>query len=245
MKIMTEHIPEQTIPAHDSVTKIYTFDELDDNIKDRKICEYGDFHSEAWDGDYRATLKALEELFGVTCQDWEVNPYRHNYTLYAFYGQYTRTHLDEAAEVDGEEYGYLALRGLRAMGKCWTRWGREVTKGKYFKKGRAPKHSRVLFDGLHDGSCPLTGYCADNDALDPLWNMMEGKDAGSNTTIAEMIDACFDAFFTAWEKDIAYGYSEEGFRESPDFSEWYDEDGEPVEVPEGATLTDPDDAAAA
>ena len=95
-----------------------------------------------------------------------------------------------------------------------------------------------MFVGLHDGTCPLTGFCADNDALDPLWDMMEGKHVKDGMTIAEMIDECFESFFTSWEKDIRYHQSEEYFREN-EMAEWYDEDGNEVEVPKDAVLSDP------
>ena len=179
MKIMTEHIPEQIIPAHDCVTELYKFDELDEEIRERLLDECAETHASDWEDEWRDTLKAVEELFGVTCKDWSVYRWSHDYTLYAYYGDYSHTRLDEAAECDAEEYGYLGLKGLRAMGKCWTRYGRKVVKGEYYSgpchgtPGRdfhcADRHSKVLFVGLHDGSCPLTGYIGDNDALDPLW----------------------------------------------------------------------------
>lgn len=255
MKIMTEHIPEQVIPAHDIVTELYKFDELPSGTQDRLVRECGDRHYNDWDYEYRDTLKELEKLFGVKCKDWSVDGWSHDYTLYAEYDDYAHFLLADAAEEDTDEYegfGYLALRGNRAMGKCWTEWGDKVSKGKYicacWCKGKMHPHSvggdytkgyhsKVLFVPLHDGSCPLTGFCADNDALDPLWDMVEGKHVKDGMTIADMIDQCFEAFFAAWQKDIEWGFTEECFRENAD--EWYDEDGDPVTVPEGATLTDP------
>lgn len=248
MKLMTEHIP-----AHDVTTKLYTFDELDEDVRERLVYECGERHYSDEDREYRDTLKKLEELFGVKCVDWSVDSCSHNYNLYAKYDTYLHFRLEDAAGCNYEndsdsEYWYLSLSGNRAMGKCWTLYGGDVVKGRYYSgrmRGTIGKdahfihrHSKVLFDGLHDGTCPLTGYCADNDALDPLWDMMEGKHVNDGTTIAEMIDQCFDAFFEAWEKDIACCYTEDYFRDS-EMAEWYDIDGNPVEVPDGATLEDP------
>lgn len=236
MKIMTEHIP-----AHNRVTELYKFDELDEDIQERLVSQCAKCHADDWDGEYRDTLKELEKLFGVKCIDWQVDGWSHGYTLYAEYDDYAHFLLSDAAEDDTDEYeefGYLALRGNRAMGKCWTKWEREVVRGNYHHIGKHSRYSRVVFGGLHDGSYPLTGFCADNDALDPLWDMMEGKHVKDGMTIAEMIDACFEAFFTAWENDIRYRTSEEYFREC-EMAEWYDEDGNEVSVPKDAVLTDP------
>jgi hypothetical protein len=230
MKIMTEHIP-----AHDCVTEIYKFDELDERIQERLVSRCAECHADDWADEYRDTLKELEKLFGVKCEDWSVGGWSHYHNLHTVYGDYG---IDEAAECDANEFGYLALRGNRAMGKCWTLWEREVVRGNWHRVGKHSRYSRVVFGGLHDGSCPLTGFCADNDALDPLWDMMEGKHVKDGMTIAEMIDACFESFFTSWEKDIRYRQSEEYFRES-EMAEWYDEDGNEVDVPKDAVLTDP------
>lgn len=242
MKLMTEHIP-----AHDRVTELYTFDELDEDIQERLVSRCAERHANDWDCEYRDTLEELEKLFGVKCIDWQVDGWSHGYTLFAEYDDYAHFLLADAAEEDTdeyEEYGYLALRGNRAMGKCWTLWGKEVTSGHWHYVGKHHRHSRVVFDGLHSGTCPLTGFCADNDALDHLWDMMEGKHIADGMTIAEMIDACFESFFTAWQNDIRYNTSEEYFREY-EMAEWYDEDGNEVEVPKGATLTEPKDKAVA
>lgn len=243
MKLMIEHVP-----AHDRVQELYTFDELPSTTQDRLVRECGLRHYDDWDGEYGKTLHALEELFGVECVDWQVDTWTHGYSLYSRSSEYTHIRLEDATDEDGEEYGYLALSGIRAMGKCWTKWERKVVKGNYYSTGKwidgkyhyKHRHSKVLFVGLHDGSCPLTGYCADNDALDPLWDMMEGKHVKDGTTIADMIDACFEAFFAAWQKDIEYRQSEDYFREC-EMAEWYDADGNEVEVPEGAVLTDPEE----
>ena len=247
MKLMTEHIPEQVIPAHDIVTELFKFDELDEDIQERLVSRCAECHADDWDGEYRDTLKELEKLFGVKCEGQSVDGWSHTYILREARYDYLLDCAADNADRD-EDWGYLALKGNRAMGKCWTEWGDEVTKGKYYSgpchgtPGKdfhyAHRHSKVLFVGLHDGSCPLTGFCADNDGLDPLWDMMEGKHVNDGMTIAEMIDACFESFFTAWEKTIHYHTSEEYFREN-EMAEWYDKDGNEVSVPKGAVLSDP------
>lgn len=243
MKIMTEHIPEQVIPAHDCVTEIYKFDELGKDIQERLVSRCAECHADDWDGEYRDTLKELEKLFGVKCEGWSVDRWSHTYILREARYDYLLDYAADNADHD-EDWGYLALKGNRAMGKCWTEWEREVVRGNWHHVGKHSRYSKVVFGGLHDGTCPLTGFCADNDALDPLWDMMEGKHVNDGMTIAEMINACFESFFTAWEKDIHYRQSEEYFREN-EMAEWYDEDGNPVDVPEDAVLADPPEEAVA
>lgn len=234
MKVMTEHIP-----AHDRVTEIYKFDELDEAVQERLVRRCAEWHANDWEGEYRDALRELQKLFDVRCEHWEVDGWSHDYTLYAHYSPYAKLYLSEAADSDeGYEYGYLALHGNRAMGKCWTEWERKVVKGNWHHVGKHSRYSRVVFGGLHDGTCPLTGFWMDDDALDPLWDMMEGKHVADGMTIAKMIDACFESFFAAWESDIRYRTSEKYFRES-EMAEWYDADGNEVDVPEDAVLTDP------
>jgi hypothetical protein len=230
MKTMIEHIP-----AHDRVTKLYTFYELDRNVQERLVMECGDRYYDAWNDEYRNTLKKLEELFNVKCDNWRVDQWTYNYDLHI--GIYNRR-LDDLADCyDDSDWGYLTLKGNRAMGKCWTMWERDVVKGKYYFKGKKNRQSKVLFDGLHDGTCPLTGVCMDNDALDPLWDMMEGTFIRTNTTIADMIDMCFDSFFRAWKNEMQYVYTEEYFREN-EMAEFYDEYGEIIDVPKDAIIKD-------
>lgn len=67
--------------------------------------------------------------------------------------------------------------------------------------------------------------------------MMEGKFANKNTTIADMIDMCFDAFFRAWKNELEYVQTEEYFREN-EMAEYYDKYGEMIDVPKDAIITD-------
>lgn len=83
MKIMTEHIH-----AHDRVTKLYTFDELDRDVQNRLVRECGERNYDVLDDEYRNTLKKLEELFNVKCDNWSVDEWTYNYDLYI--GMYDR-----------------------------------------------------------------------------------------------------------------------------------------------------------
>lgn len=240
MKIMTEHIH-----AHDRVTKLYTFDELDRDVQNRLVRECGERNYDVLNDEYRNTLKKLEELFNVKCDNWRVDESTYSYDLHI--GMYNRRLNDLVDCYDDIEWGYLTLKGNRAMGKCWSMWERDVVKGRYYSgkmRGTIGKdayfvhrYSKVLFIGLHDGSCPLTGVCMDNDALDPLWDMMEGKFVKANITIADMIDLCFDSFFRAWKNEIEYVQSEKYFRLN-EMAEYYDEYGEMIDVPKEAIIRD-------
>lgn len=231
MKTMIEHIP-----AHDRVTKLYTFDELDVEVRNRLIRECGERNYDNWNYEFRDTLKKLEELFNVKCDNWSIDQWTYNYDLHI--GIYNRR-LDDLADCyDDRDWGYFTLKGNRAMGKCWTMWERDVVKGKYYSKSyKKSRHSKVLFVGLHDGTCPLTGFYVDNDALDPLWDMMEGKFVNKSTTIADMIDMCFDSFFRAWKNELEHVQTEEYFREN-EMAEYYDEYGEIIDVPKDAIIKD-------
>ncbi len=74
-----------------------------------------------------------------------------------------------------------------------------------FKKQRK---SRVFTDN----SCVLTGYCADEDILKPIYDFLKSPD--KDTTLYDLMDKCLDNFFKSCRDDMEYQCSEECFKES-------------------------------
>lgn len=235
MKIMKEHIP-----AHTRVTTLYTFDELPDEVRDKLRLANGVANCEVWEGEYRATLKALERLTGINCKDWSVSEDRYDYTL-RLDGDTVENAIEEDIRREYYDYAWMNLSGRRAMAKCWSEFGGTLMESKtYYSEDYRNNHKTRKSRISHylEGACPFTGYCADNDALTPLWDMMRGKFAADKyKTIADVLQDCFDNFFRCWRADLEYGYSEESTKESLD-SEYFTVDGEPVAIPKGATLED-------
>lgn len=181
-------------------TKVYTFDELSDSAKEkaRDWLRYSD-SDYAWTGEWRDTLKAFESLFPVRVKDWSVD-YNGGSVQWDFTGD------DDKRE----------LKGSKLISYLWNHYSDSLYQGKYYGKlvphevtkehpaglEHKKRYSRTLLE--HKS---LTGYCADEDIMRPLWDVMDGKDMQS--TFEDVLGKCFDSWASAWAKDMEYQTSDE------------------------------------
>ena len=63
-----------------------------------------------------------------------------------------------------------------------------------------------------DNCCVLTGYCADEDILRPIYDFLKAPD--TRTTLYDLMDKCLDSFFKSCRDDMEFQCSEESFEES-------------------------------
>jgi len=196
---------------------VYEFDELSDEAKQKAIKGQRDFEMEIenpWADEWRDTLHKIEELFDI-----EVD--------FDSYNQHSISWRKWWNKEYGEEM--LNLSGNRALSFLWNNYGRYIYKGKYYschdrwENGKYHYVSRRSKCTLVSGDCPLTGVCYDNDALDPLWNFIEGKDKSSccsrwihfkNRSVKDIIEDCVDSLCDAWDKEEEYRLSDEGLVDS-------------------------------
>ena len=210
--------------------KLYTFDELSDEAKKKAhetFLSTGDYWGAS--GDATATIKKVEELFGIKLSDWEINSYNPRYPTVAF--QDSRWH-DDA----------LDLKGNRARAYLWNNFGKVLLTGRYYSKWHGTKyaHSRLFFDRVYDGTCPLTGVCFDCDALDPLayfcfgvvWNgekrvpSCRSLRADNAVTVKSVIQDCVYSLFKAFNADYEASESMDYFAELCEGNGWtFEEDG--------------------
>ena len=180
---------------------LYTWDELNETAK----CHYWetsglDFSGD-YDGDYENTLKTFCNAFDVSCFGWSVNAYTF---------QFSRT--TAGRWDDCPDSPEKAERWIQKI--LWNEFRDRIYTGKYFsipgrwnsgKYSYKCRHSHII---LND-SCTLTGYCSDDFIMQPLIGCLNGKE--TYTSPAELFDACFTAFFKAWQADIIYCSSFEYF----------------------------------
>ena len=215
--------------------KLYTFDELSDEAKKRAhntFLSTGDYWGAS--GDATATIKKVEELFGVKLSDWEVDSYNPRYPTVTF--QDSRWN-DDA----------LYLKGNRARAYLWNNFGKVLLTGRYYSKWHGTKyaHSRLFFDRVYDGTCPLKGVCFDCDALDPMayfcfgveWSEELKKRVPSArdenalrrdnaTTVEGVIRDCVYSLFKAFNEDCEASESMDYFAELCEVNGWtFEEDG--------------------
>lgn len=211
---------------------VYEFDELSDEAKQKAIKGQRDFEMETenpWGGEWRNTMHKIEELFDIEVDFDSYN--RHSISWRKWWNK---------------DYGEesLALTGNRALSFLWNNYGRDICPGKYYGKLVPCPKSKEHPVGLRhvkryskctpeSFNCPLTGVCYDNDALEPLWRFLEGKDDDPKTdspcskffsgfkthifkcrTVKDIIENCVDSLCDAWEREEEYRLSDEGLIES-------------------------------
>lgn len=213
---------------------VYEFDELSDEAKQKAIKGQRDFEMEIenpWADEWSDTLHKIEELFDI-----EVD--------FDSYNQHSISWRKWWNKEYGEEM--LNLSGNRALSFLWNNYGNDITSPKsYWTKftyvdGRPHAKNRKSRCLRETGNCPLTGECYDNDALDPLWNFLEGKSPDEkpmviqhqfkyrfeNWTVKDIIEDCVDSLCDAWEREEQYRLSDEGLVESIKSNDYeYYEDG--------------------
>lgn len=196
--------------------KIYKFSELSEKAQ-RRAWECEPDFSDSYSSDYRATLAAFEKIFDISVYHWSVDDYRYSFD-YVTAGRAT-----EAPEGD-------ALRLARFI---WNNYAEYLMKGRYYstqgqyidgKYHYKHRYSKATF--IMD-NCPLTGFCADMDILQPVIDCLHYK--AFFDSYEELIDNCLDSFFRAWRNEIEYCNSFEYFAEMCEINDYeFYETGEMV-----------------
>ena len=222
--------------------RLYEYDELSDEAKRKAHEDWLSVNREHFcGGEVRATLKRLEEEFGIEVTRWSYDACSHDCGTVRF---------------ENWNDGQLALAGERARAFLWNNFGHLVMRPRthcYMKVdgkwrncvGQESRkyESKVFFDRTYDGTCPLTGVCFDNDALDPLacfcfgvkWDEKAKKRVTvpcderwrwKSKTVEDVVRECVDALFESAQKDCEYQDSEEHFAEMCSDNGWtFEEDG--------------------
>ena len=140
--------------------------------------EYG------WNSENRNTLDAFESVFNIKVNDWSYDTCRYSYHFTSHYS--------------GEEE---QLNGIRHLKYIVNNYWHILFKPKtYYLKGDYKKRrkSRVFTDNC----CVLTGYCADEDILKPIYDFLKAPD--TRTTLYDLMDKCLDSFFKSCRDDMVY-----------------------------------------
>lgn len=230
--------------------KLFDYDELSDEAKKRAYDDWlSDDHDHFWGGEVRDTLKKLEEELGIEVTNWSYNSCSYDVGPIRF-----KDYSDDQ----------LALTGIRAQAFLWNNFAHLVMqpKKRWYSKhidGRLDlsgcihcdsgwknlnRESKVFYERTYNGTCPLTGVCFDNDALDPLAYFCFGVEWDEKakkrvmipqsrrmrwgvTTVEDVLRACVDSLFESAQRDCEYQNSEEYFAEMCSNNGWtFEENGE-------------------
>jgi hypothetical protein len=189
---------------------IYSLEELNQNSKDHAYSEWLEGDPYSWGEENKDSLKVFEDIFPVKVKQWEYG--YHNYINWSFTAD---------SEIEN-------LFGIRLMKYIYNNYFHNIFKGKYYslwsKTEKNPKnqnmgklkkrYSKVMFEN----SCVLTGYCIDNDILDPIYKFLKNPD--KNITFYDLMDDCLNSWINACDRDYSASISYERFEEECKDQEW-------------------------
>jgi hypothetical protein len=192
--------------------KLYQFDELSEEAKEKAIEDYRDSNTEiTWASENRDTMEKFADIFPIKIRDWSYGGRGEGVSFYF------------TADDTIEE-----LSGQRLATYIWNNYKSDLFKGKYYRhlkdgskrifhkriksqqltnKGRHCDWINAYYSGITlDNSCVLTGYCMDMDILDPIYKFLEKP---TNANFKELLEECFDAWIKACNADVDWQNSDE------------------------------------
>jgi hypothetical protein len=178
--------------------KIYKFNELSDEAKEKAIEDYRNQDHYFFGSDNEASLKAFENIFPIKIRDWSYGGNRGDGIKYTL-------------KCDDTIAG---LSGQRLATYIWNNY-REIYKGKYYSSKMIPtgrdtppmynykfRYSKCTLETGYN----LTGYCADSYLLDTIFDFMNKP---TDRTFEELMNDCLNEWISQCTKDIEYNNSEE------------------------------------
>jgi hypothetical protein len=182
--------------------KLFQFDELSDESKQRAIQEWREEGIDHWWTDeYIETIKKGLKAFDAVFADYEIDfaeTYRSSWRIDA---------LEPKEEITGQRLRTWIINNY---------WGVLYSKkhyGEYTKDAtgtwKYPRYSRII---QTESDCPFTGFCGDNDFLEPMRKFIKRPNDGQ--TFKDLLNECVESVLFAGNKDFEYQYSDEGIAET-------------------------------
>jgi hypothetical protein len=188
--------------------EVFTVKELLESAKEKAHYNYCSNDSYAWAGENEAVLKEFTKIFPVSITKWEYG--YQNFICFRF--------------TDDEDIENLS--GIRLLKYLYNNYYSRLFKGKYFYKSNYAngqhkyRHSRIIMDNC----CVLTGYCIDDDILEPIYKFL--KNPCKHITFNDLLDDCLQSWVIACSKDYEAYYDIEHFEEIAKINNWeFYEDG--------------------
>lgn len=194
-------------PAQEEWTeevKIYQFDELSENVKQRLIeKEYENFEFAFYVDEWANTVKAISRLIGGR-YDYKIGLWGYSYLTFVDY------------QTPEEE-----VYGNRAVAWLYNNWMQYTYEGKYYSKNGKHKHSKII----KDTDCVFTGICYDCNFWETFNLFKEEVKKGKELTVSDFIAMLEEALTHDIVDELEALTSEEGLTEYLSQNEYY-EDGE-------------------
>jgi hypothetical protein len=187
--------------------KVYKFTELSEDAKQKAIQYFREGNDYPWFSECNDSLKGFEKALPIKIRD-----YSYGEELYRSYIQF---------EVTDENVGLL--KGLRLRTWLINNFWNDLGKGKFYSLPTGSyksRHSKMT----KEVSCPFTGYCADEDLIEPIRRFIEKPD--KEITFELLIKMCFHSFAKSVASDIEYQNSDEAIIETIEANDYdWTEDG--------------------
>lgn len=190
------------------IVKVYQFNELNDDAKDKARQWFRQGNDYPWFGEYRDSLKSFEKVLPIKIKD-----YSYGEEAYRSYVRFDVTNAE-----------LMSLKGLRLRTWLINNFWSHIEKGKYLGhiKGKS-----VYSKMVKEVSCPFTGYCSDESLIEPIRKFLKSPDA--NMTFEELIKECFESFIQDVASDIEYQNSDECIDETIEANDYeFDANGERI-----------------
>jgi hypothetical protein len=139
----------------------------------------------AWGSEWRDVINAFCKIFPVKWKSYDLH-----------FIEYT---IGDVPVVSG-----IALH-KHLMNNYWS----DLFKPKYlgWVKGKAV-HSKIQ----RERSCVLTGFCGDEDILDPIYNFLDKPN--DNATFADLLRECMESFRIAYRNDYEGSMEDESMADT-------------------------------
>lgn len=185
-------------------TKVYKFIELNEEAKQYCISQRRntDNSTPAWTDENFNSLKAFAEIFPVKIK-------KSCYGSRSEGVDYNFTESDSIENLSGQRlatYIWNNYKRLLYKGKYFSLWSKTEKSYKHYKDGYPvlkQRHSKVQLEN----SCVMTGYCMDDNILNPVYNFLKKPSANINFT--DLLDDCFSEWVEACNADVEYQDSDE------------------------------------
>lgn len=164
-------------------TPVYHFDQLSDEAKEkaREWWRNLEANDPAWAAERRDSLDAFCKQFPVKATDWSYDQW--NYSI-------------DAKFTDEEALGELS--GPRLAAWLWNNHSRVLVVRKEYAVGKRKRLSRIQYE---ETSCVFTGYCMDENLLDPIRAFLKKP---TSRTLEDLLGDCLQSWGQAAMNDCKW-----------------------------------------
>ena len=178
--------------------QVYKVSELRNDAKDSAYYRWLENEPYGWESDNRKTLDEFVKVFPVKVTHWE----------------YSDSSYSIRSELTTDDVPATMSR-WRLATYIWNNYGPTLFPGKYYSKGRyvggkyqyKSRRSKII---LQPQNCCLTGFCRDEDILDPVYDFLKRPDS---TTFEQLMRDCCKAWAKACSDDMEASTTMEVFEE--------------------------------